>query len=1465
VLSRLRRLTDRARPAPLLLAATCYLPLLLTHRGKVGADTKTYLYLDPARLMSRAAYLWDPSIGLGTVTHQNIGYLFPMGPYFWLCQAVGMPDWIAQRLWVGSIMFVAGLGLAAFLRTLRWEGNGRWVAAFAYALSPYVLGYLYKHSVILLPYAALGWLLTFTARSLRERTWRDPALFALTCLWSGGINATSLLLVLIGPGLWVLHVTFVEKEMRLRATVAPLLRIGVLTLATSLWWIFGLVMQGRYGINVLRYTETYKTVADASTAPEVLRGYGYWFFYGTDILGPWFKAAVTATQSLPALALSFGLPILAVAAALYTRFRYRVFFVGLGLAGLVLSVGAHPFDSPSPYGALFSAFTKFDSGLAMRSTPRAVPLLALACAVFLAAGVRAIAAWRPSLRVPATAAALLIIVANLSPLWMGRMIDEYLERPNEVPSYWVEAGKALTAGDATTRALEIPGIDFANYRWGATVDPVTPGLTDRDYAARELVPYGSVQTADFMGAIDIPLGDGSFDPNSYAQLLRLASVGDLVERNDLEYERYRTPRPRPMSDEVGRTIGLEPPRMLGPPTPNVPDPRAPLNDDFELSRPDSLADPSPVVIRGVANALPEVRLAPAAAPTVVSGSATGLVALAESNLLDPERAVIYSGSVTDDPIRLGRLLDQQAKLVVTDTNRKAGRRWGTTGPNDGFTETADEVSPSFDPTDNRIELFTGADGAARDNSTKTVVEPRGGLSVQASGYGNNLTFTPSDRAANAVDGDPTTAWKVGALADPRGEWIELRLDQPVTADTVQLVQADRFVNRHIAKVDLSFDGGDPVAAELGDESRGGAGQDISFGNRTFRTLRITIRSTDTGEQASYKTMSGVGFAEIGLGGRHITEVVRPPTDLIDSVGSRLAQHDLTYVFRRVRSLPNDPVLQSPELRMVRDLRLPDQRRFTVTGRARISPSLADDRIDEMFGAAPAAGGIDVVTSGRLAGDLTWRGSKAIDGDPRTAWQSNMYPEPGTSITVTAPAVGGVTLNSVTVMSDGLHSVPRKIRISADGQPDQSATLIGAVADGPRGARTELQLDHPLAVIAASFKVSIDQMDERTTRDWLTGRSVRLPIGIAELTGPGIPRTTPPTGVLPTTCRPDLLRVGDTPIGLQLNGDVATAEAGGAVDVARCATEAGPVAVSAGSTVLSAADGRTTGVDLDNLVLASTAPSPAPPSSGGTAVPAGTAPGGSAPVTGGTGPEVGDLTVDRTGRLSYELSVDQLDRPTWLVLGQTRSTGWHLTVDGRDLGPSTLINGFSNGWLLDPAVVGRSARLELEWTPQRVIWFALAASSLAAVGCLVLVVRGRRVTDAARGLPLAPRLIGWRDSFGDVLPWRGTVSATVAAGAAGAVFIGPVTGTLTMGIATFVALRTRWGWPVVRLASLATLSLAAAFVVAKEWHVGYLVDFDWPQHFEPAHTPTMIAMGLLGVECVVEALRAGWRRRTGLDP
>ena len=212
-----------------------------------------------------------------------------------------------------------------------------------------------------------------TARSLRHGGWRDPARFALVVLIVGGVNATALVMVGLGPVLWLLYSRLTEPGVTWGRVAAATARIGVLTGLTSLWWVAGLWVQGGYGIPILRYTETYKTVADASLSQEALRGLGYWFFYGRDKLGPWIEPGEAYTTNMWLLVVSFAIPILALAAAAAVRWRHRAFFLVLVALGGLIGVGAHPWDGSSPAGAAFRAFTGTDAGLALRSTPRALP------------------------------------------------------------------------------------------------------------------------------------------------------------------------------------------------------------------------------------------------------------------------------------------------------------------------------------------------------------------------------------------------------------------------------------------------------------------------------------------------------------------------------------------------------------------------------------------------------------------------------------------------------------------------------------------------------------------------------------------------------------------------------------------------------------------------------------------------------------------------------------------------------------------------------------------------------------------------------------------------------------------------------------------------------------------------------------------------------------------------------------
>ena len=251
---------------------------------------------------------------------------------------------------------------------------------------------------------------------------------------------------------------------------------------TSLWWIAGLSIQSGYGLNVLKYTETLDTVASASLASEVLRGLGYWFFYGRDKLGPWTESSVDYTQHLWLIGAGFAIPVLAMIAAACVRWRHRAYFVLLALVGVTVAVGPHPYTDPSVLGGLFKSFAESSSfGLALRSTGRAVPLVALSFAVLIGVGVNAAArrwtargvAWRGLVL---AGLVMVLAVVNFPALWNGTFYGQNLQRDEAIPDYWTQAIAALDAKPHDTRVLELPGADFASYRWGNTVDPITPGL-----------------------------------------------------------------------------------------------------------------------------------------------------------------------------------------------------------------------------------------------------------------------------------------------------------------------------------------------------------------------------------------------------------------------------------------------------------------------------------------------------------------------------------------------------------------------------------------------------------------------------------------------------------------------------------------------------------------------------------------------------------------------------------------------------------------------------------------------------------------------------------------------------------------------------------------------------------------------------------------------------------------------------
>ena len=132
------------------------------------SDSKLFVYLNPARFLADTTTTFDPRLYAGWVPHQHIAYLWPMGPWFWFFDTIGVPDWIAHRLWVGTLLVAAGLGVRWVSRLFGLGPTAVLVAAIVYQLSPYILPYVSRTSILLLPYAGLGWIVGLTVLAARR-------------------------------------------------------------------------------------------------------------------------------------------------------------------------------------------------------------------------------------------------------------------------------------------------------------------------------------------------------------------------------------------------------------------------------------------------------------------------------------------------------------------------------------------------------------------------------------------------------------------------------------------------------------------------------------------------------------------------------------------------------------------------------------------------------------------------------------------------------------------------------------------------------------------------------------------------------------------------------------------------------------------------------------------------------------------------------------------------------------------------------------------------------------------------------------------------------------------------------------------------------------------------------------------------------------------------------------------------
>ena len=522
--------------------------------------------------------------------------------------------------------------------------------------------------------------------------------------------------------------------------------------------------------------------------------------------------------------------------------------------------------------------------------------------------------------------------------------------------------------------MELPGAEFGAFRWGYTVDPPLPGLTDRPLVTRDLLPLGSAGAMDLLYALDDRFQAGVAETGAVAPVARLLGADTIWLPGDAAFDRFRTPRPEitdaQFAAAAAATEGLGMPVPYGPPAPNAPN--VPMVDEQSLSDPRVGQPVPPVELVPVQD--PEAVIRAKDRSVLIDGSGDGVVDSAAAGLLDGRELIRYAASLSGHDLAVA--LRDADQVLITDSNRDRAHHWRGSQDVSGFTESGGPGSDvlDVDEGDQRLPVFTN--DSAR---TQTIAVQEGPVTAIASSYGEPFAYRPEDRPFMAVDGDPTTAWLVADRAPAEGQRIRFQVAEPIDHVTLHQPQGAGAV-RHLGAVTIAVDDRAPQHVTLDEQSLLADGQRVDLDPTSGpSTVTITIDGVVVPDPTLGPASAAVGFSEVDFGLGPTIEVVRPPVVVTSAMTSGGTATPVTYVLTRLRTRPTDRWRSDPEAAMVREITVPAEQAFTPTVTVRLDQRATDAVLAGLLGITGAQG------SARLTGATSAAGWSATDGDATTAW------------------------------------------------------------------------------------------------------------------------------------------------------------------------------------------------------------------------------------------------------------------------------------------------------------------------------------------------------------------------------------------------------------------------------------------------------------------------------------------------
>lgn len=1317
-------LTPRRGVPRLVLAAVSallVLACLVQQPGAIVAETKLNVAMTPASWLGRTFGLWVPGSDFGFVQNQAVGYLFPMGSFFLVGDSVA-PVWVVQRLWIALVLIAAFWGLVRLADELVLGTRGlRVIAGLSYALSPFFIARAGNTSGLVLGGALLPWMVLPLVRASRGASPRRCGLASgVAVLAVGGINAAVALAVLVGPLMWLLT----RQRSRQLVALGAWWMVGVV-LGTA-WWLLPLLFQSRYGFDFLPYTERAGVTTGYASNVEILRGVADWLQY-LNLGVPWIRSGWELVSDALPIVVTGAVASAGVVGLCRRDLPHRRFLVGSLLAGVVIMAGGYGGTLGNPLAGPYRDLLDGAAG-PFRNIYKFQPVvllpLSLSAAHVLGVLASRLRAWRGrhagrrtrseifgrGATALVAAVSLVLVVLGAAPLWKGTLTSAGGFRA--LPSWWQDLAGWQRTLPQDSRILVVPGATTGGYVWGQPLDEPLDVLSDRPYAVRDLVPYGSPEETRVLDAVEGAVARGG-DAGLPAFLAR-AGITWVVARNDLDWQRWGSPRPALVDSAFARS-GLVKARGFGPTLPladqsgAVSAVTAPgQNEGGAALRERSLHALGLYEVPGGRDAVTGY---PVDTAVAVSGGPDALLGLARAGLVRSDQATVLPGSGATAP----------PSLVVTDSLRRRVIDPGLTTASSSYTLQADQTEAA-----GGRQLGVRFLSAPADGREAVRVDSGDVAQVRASSYGSWLYQLPEAQPGAAVDGRGDTAWVTGASGSSQGEWVEVDLRRPLAVDGLDArLLEDGPWRPAVTALRVTTDAGSVVTPVRPDETR----QHLAAVPGPTRSVRVTVESV----VAPTSGQAGAGIRELSIPGVSTSSAIRVPTD--DPRASTAAgSAPPTWLLTRSTVNPRDQLRRDEEQQVDRVLAAVPRDDYTLgaTASAQPNPALLD-LLDQVQAGAEARPTVSITASSTYGDLADYRTANLLDGNPITGW-APQPPRPGTVLALgggedtrrsgpalqVAPSARTTDPDpALTLRWSGARRVDRIGVTVAQGFSVPAALRLSA----PSGVRVvPVQPDGTLASFAPlltdRLRVEPVQVQTRTERNALG--LVTVPVGLTALRVPALDDLTP-RPLLPTTrvrvpCgQGPSVRLGATTVRFAVSATLQQITDAAPVALTPCGSAAASLA---GDTELRSSAG-TGAFGFRDVVVRPTAP----------------------PASHGAAAQVRSTRVLSWAADRRTVAVGAGDA-TYLTVAENANRGWTATLSGRPLRP-VVIDGWQQAFVV-PA--GAAGVVTLRFAPTTGYRTALGVGLGLALLLLLLVLlparrRARQPVRAAGPLPIVAVLAG----------------------------------------------------------------------------------------------------------------------------